>query len=97
MKKKKAKTKVKKVKKPIKAKEVKKKVKRKRATFVGKEVKVRKRKSSVFSPEQVERLTERGKKRGFITFSEILYFFPSIEKDIKGLEILLENLESRPK
>ncbi len=93
MKKKKAKTKVKKVKKPIKAKEVKKKVKRKRATFVGKEVKVRKRKSSVFSPEQVERLTERGKKRGFITFSEILYFFPSIEKDIKGLEILLENLE----
>ena len=93
MKKKKAKTKVKKVKKPIKAKEVKKKVKRKRATFVRKKVEVRKRKSSVFSMEQVERLTERGKKRGFITFSEILYFFPSIEKDIKGLEILLEDLE----
>jgi len=91
--KKKAKTKVKKVKKPIKAKEVKKKVKRKRATFVGKKIEVRKRKSSVFSPEQVELLTERGKKRGFITFSEILYFFPSIEKDIKGLEILLEDLE----
>jgi RNA polymerase primary sigma factor len=91
--KKKAKTKVKKVKKPIKVKEVKKKVKRKRATFVGKKIEVRKRKSSVFSLEQVERLTERGKKRGFITFSEILYFFPSIEKDIKGLEILLEDLE----
>ena len=91
--KKKAKTKVKKVKKPIKAKEVKKKVKRKRATFVGKKIEVRKRKSSVFSLEQVERLTERGKKRGFITFSEILYFFPSSEKAIKGLEILLEVLE----
>ena len=93
MKKKKAKTKVKKVKKPIKAKEVKKKVKRKRATFVSKEVKVKRRKSSVFPAEQIERLTERGKKRGFITFSEILYFFPSIEKNIKGLEILLEDLE----
>ncbi len=92
--KKKAKTKVKKVKKPIKVKEVKKKLKRKRATFVGKKIEVRKRKSSVFSLEQVERLTERGKKRGFITFSEILYFFPSIEKDIKGLEILLEDLEN---
>ena len=91
--KKKAKTKVKKVKKPIKVKEVKKKIKRKRATFVGKKIEVRKRKSSVFSLEQVERLTERGKKRGFITFSEILYFFPNIEKDIKGLEILLEDLE----
>ena len=91
--KKKAKTKVKKVKKPVKAKEVKKKVKRKRATFVRKEVKVRKRRSSVFSTEQVELLTERGKARGFITFSEILYFFPSLEKDIKGLEILLEDLE----
>ncbi len=93
MKKKKAKTKVKKVKKPVKAKEVKKKIKRKRATFVRKEAKVKRRKSSVFPAEQIERLTERGKKRGFITFSEILYFFPSIEKNIKGLEILLEDLE----
>lgn len=106
--KKKPKTKVKKVKKPVKVKKVKKVkktvkktikkvvkkiLKRKKATFVRKEVKVKKRKSSVFSLEQVERLTERGRKRGFITFSEILYFFPSIEKDIKGLEILLEELE----
>ena len=103
--KKKAKTKVKKVKKPVKAKKVKKTAKktikkivkkvskRKRATFVRKKDKVRKRKSSVFPQEQVERLTERGRVRGFITFSEILYFFPSLEKDIKGLEILLEDLE----
>ncbi len=105
--KKKPKTKVKKVKKQVKVKKIKKVkknvkktikkvvkkiLKRKKANFVRKKVKVRKRKSSVFSLEQVERLTERGMKRGFITFSEILYFFPNIEKDIKGLEMLLEEL-----
>jgi len=91
--KKKVKTKIKKVKKPIKTKEVKKKIKRKKPTFVRKKDKLKKRKSSVFVQEQVERLIERGRARGFITFSEILYFFPSLEKDIKGLEILLEDLE----
>ena len=91
--KKKVKTKVKKFKKPIKTKEVKKKIKRKKPTFVRKKDKLKKRKSSVFVQEQVERLIERGRARGFITFSEILYFFPSLEKDIKGLEILLEDLE----
>jgi len=55
--------------------------------------KIRKKKPSVFPPEKVEQLMEKGKKRSFITFSEILYFFPTIEKDVKGLEILLEDLE----
>jgi len=47
----------------------------------------------VFSPEKIQALIEKGKKRGFVTFSEILYFFPEIERDIKGLEELYEALE----
>ena len=47
----------------------------------------------VFLPEKLQSLMEKGKQRGFITFSEILSFFPGIERDIKGLEKLYENLE----
>ncbi len=43
--------------------------------------------------EKVKNLVEKGQERGFVTFSEILYFFPEIEKDINGLEFLYENLE----
>jgi len=47
----------------------------------------------VFTSEKLQQLIEKGKKRGFVTFAEILFFFPEIEKDIKGLENLYENLE----
>jgi RNA polymerase primary sigma factor len=47
----------------------------------------------VFTSEKLQQLIEKGKKRGFVTFAEILYFFPEIERDIKGLENLYENLE----
>ena len=47
----------------------------------------------VFFPEKVQELKDKGKKRGFITYSEILYYFPSIENDIKGLEKLFEDFE----
>lgn len=47
----------------------------------------------VFLPEKLQQLIERGKKRGFVTPSEILFFFPEVEKDIKGLDKLYENLE----
>lgn len=47
----------------------------------------------VFIPEKVQALVQKGRKRGFITYSEILYSFPNIEKDIKGLEGLYEKLE----
>ncbi|PIZ86782.1 MAG: RNA polymerase sigma factor RpoD, partial [Candidatus Nealsonbacteria bacterium CG_4_10_14_0_2_um_filter_40_15] len=46
-----------------------------------------------FLPEKIRQLTEKGKERGFVTYSEILYFFPEIENDIKGLEKLYEDLE----
>lgn len=53
------------------------------------------RSSKIFLPEKVQQLVEKGIERGFVTFSEILYFFPEIEKDIKGLEYLYETLEQK--
>ena len=47
----------------------------------------------VFTPEKFQQLIEKGKERGFVTLSEVLYFFPEAERDIKGLEKLYENLE----
>jgi len=47
----------------------------------------------IFVPEKVQLLVEKGKKRGFITSSEILYLFPSVEKDIQGLEKFYDMLE----
>lgn len=47
----------------------------------------------VFPPEKLQQLKEKARARGFITYSEILYFFPSVEKDIAGLEKLYDSLE----
>ncbi len=41
--------------------------------------------------QKIEALLKRGRERGFVTYSEILYYFPAIEDDI----ILLENLYER--
>ena len=43
--------------------------------------------------EDVQRLIEKSRQRGFVTYSEILYAFPEIEKDITGLERLYQRLE----
>jgi len=51
------------------------------------------RPKKVFLPEKFQQLVEKGKQRGFITPAEILSFFPEIERDIKGLEKLYEDLE----
>jgi RNA polymerase primary sigma factor len=51
------------------------------------------RSKKVFTPEKFQKLIKKGKERGFVTYSEILYYFGDIEKDIKGLEKLYENLE----
>jgi len=48
----------------------------------------------LFKPDQVNSLIERGRQRGFITESELLHFFPQVEKDIKGLEELYRRLEA---
>ena len=45
----------------------------------------------VFDQEKFQILFDKGKQRGFVTTSEILYSFPEIEKDIKGLENLFKH------
>lgn len=51
------------------------------------------REKVVFEPEKLHSLFNKGRERGFVTFSEILYFFPDVEKDIVGLEKLYQDLE----
>lgn len=54
------------------------------------------------SPERIDikykaqkELFDRGKSRGFITYQEILKFFPQAEEDILGLEEIYQFLESK--
>ena len=51
------------------------------------------RPKKVFLPEKFQKLLEKGRERGFVTPSEILFFFPEVERDIKGLDNLYEGLE----
>ncbi len=51
-------------------------------------------KKEIISESAIEALIEKGRHRGFITQVEVLNTFPSIEKDIAGLEALYERLES---
>ncbi|TSC77443.1 MAG: RNA polymerase primary sigma factor [Parcubacteria group bacterium Gr01-1014_33] len=43
--------------------------------------------------EKIQALLKRGRERGFITYSEILYYFPTIEDDIFLLEDLYARIE----
>jgi len=52
-------------------------------------------KKSRMTPEKIEELVKKGGERGFVTYSEILYLFPEIERDIAGLENLYDELEKR--
>ena len=54
---------------------------------------LRGRPKKVFLPEKFQQLVKKGKQRGFVTPSEILSFFPEVERDIRGLEKLYEDLE----
>jgi len=69
--------------------------KRKTSRKTPKKKTTRKRRSKVFLKEKVEELIEKGEKRGFVTSSEILHFFPDVERDVKGLEKLYSELERR--
>jgi len=72
----------------------KKKVKKSKKTKKKKKFKTpRGRPKKVFLPEKLQALKERVRQRGFVTPTEILHFFPEIEKDIKGLERFYEDLE----
>lgn len=52
------------------------------------------KKEEVFNKEKIEELILKGKTRGFVTFPEILHYFPEAEMDIEGLENLYERLEN---
>src|SRR4030042_3079603 len=52
-------------------------------------------KKKVFNPEELESLIKKGETRGFVTFSEILSYFPQVEKDVQGLEQIYEEFERR--
>ncbi|MBZ1356376.1 MAG: sigma-70 family RNA polymerase sigma factor [Candidatus Nealsonbacteria bacterium] len=54
----------------------------------------KKKKKKVFTEESKEVLFKKGKQRGFITMTEILYFFPNIEDDIDGLEAFYDELQN---
>lgn len=51
------------------------------------------RKPKVFDEEKVKDLLAKGRQRGFVTTSEILHAFPFFEKDINGLDEVLDNFE----
>lgn len=56
-------------------------------------VKRKKRVISVITPEKLEDLVRKGKTRGFVTFGEILNFFPNIEENMIELDSMFERLE----
>lgn len=56
--------------------------------------KARQPRKRVLLPEvQMRELFEKGQPRGFVTFSEILYQFPGIERNVEALELLYSKLE----
>ncbi len=52
------------------------------------------KKSKSISEEDISKLIDKGRHRGFITESEILNTLPNVEQDIEGLERLYERLEA---
>ena len=51
-------------------------------------------KKPVITEDVVLSLIEKGRHRGFVTQAEIINTFPNFEKDIKGLEMLYDRLET---
>ena len=50
-------------------------------------------KKNILREEKIQELIEKARARGFVTYSEILYQFSGIEKDVKGLDNLYDRLE----
>jgi RNA polymerase primary sigma factor len=70
-----------------------KKKKGRRKKEEGRRRKRKEKKKEVFVENKLSQLIQKGRERGFVTFSEILYFFPEVEEDVGGLENLYETLE----
>ncbi len=67
--------------------------KKKVTKVVAKVRKSEKKQKFKFDETLIMELVKRGKPRGFVTDSEIIYYFPDIEKDIDFLEALYDKLE----
>ncbi|MEK7162363.1 MAG: sigma-70 family RNA polymerase sigma factor, partial [Patescibacteria group bacterium] len=52
------------------------------------------KRGTVINEAALNELIERGRPRGFVTDNEILYYFPTIEKDLAFLEEIYDRLES---
>ncbi len=83
----------KKKKNPPKARKALRRAKKKRAKKRSSFKPSKRRKKTAFAPEKVAELIEKGKQRGFVTYSEIIYQFPDAEKDVEGLDNLYQKLE----
>ena len=85
--------------KKIKRKRSKNKFKRKKAKAVKKKAwkvgrfVIKKSSKFKFDEEKIAELVKRGRARGFLTDTEIIYYFPNIEKDISFLEEIYDRLE----
>ncbi len=51
--------------------------------------------AKVFDPRKLEIFLEKGRERNFVTYSEIMSFFPEVEKDVDGLDELYQILDNR--
>ena len=51
------------------------------------------RPARVFFEDKLKSVKEKGRERGFVTFSEILFYFPDIENDLEGLDKLYIELD----
>lgn len=50
-------------------------------------------KKAAEAEQKINEILKRGRERGFVTYSEILYYFPNIEEDVLLLEDIYERLE----
>ena len=51
--------------------------------------------AKIFEPGKLEIFLEKGRERNFVTYSEIMSFFPDVEKDVDGLDELYQILDGR--
>jgi len=70
-----------------------KKVKKIEKIFLSQKNEKRRKRKGIFGEDKINNLIKRSRSRGFVTYSEILYFFPEPEKDILGLEELYQRLD----
>jgi len=66
-----------------------------KATKAVKKTAVKRQKKPVFDAEGIAKLQRKGEERGFVTTAEILYVFPSIERDIEGFEKMYDDFREK--